>query len=61
MLRTDREWLDEYLARLVRQQCKDEMTREMLHRAYDALERSYGLLAQPVPGVWHPEPSNKSP
>ncbi|MGX4804860.1 hypothetical protein [Bradyrhizobium guangdongense] len=54
MLRIDQELLEGLLAeRIDRHRIKDETTRDMLRRSYDALTRSYELLAEPAPVVWH--------
>ncbi|GGI23114.1 hypothetical protein [Bradyrhizobium guangdongense] len=57
MLPEDREWLRKHLnERVHRHQAKEDMTRELLRRSWDALSRSEELLRLPVPVVWHPEP-----
>ncbi|WP_035709083.1 hypothetical protein [Bradyrhizobium genomosp. I (2014)] len=53
----DREWLRSYIqARADGHAIKEDMTRDMLRRSWEALFRSEELLRQPVPVVWHPEP-----
>jgi hypothetical protein len=57
MLPVEREVLRGLLTeRMDKHRAQEEMTQAMLRRSRDAVTRSYELLAQPVPHVWHPEP-----
>ncbi|OPY94255.1 hypothetical protein A5906_15010 [Bradyrhizobium sacchari] len=56
MLPSEREWFQRFVEiRLERERLKQAVTREMLLRSYEALERSRKLLQQPVPTAWPSE------